>query len=185
MEQATYRKSRPWRGRDVHRHLAVWPALLAVVVIAGCGGASSAGGSATSAPPASSSTTSAPPASSVGNAFRLRALGSPQSIAPKSDIQIGTTGTVAPQADGMIPIELTCRASEPCTGVIQIELPSDTQYQGAADFTLGAQETETIAVPLSSTALGVLAQQGQVPISVVASEDGRRLTSQNLVLSSQ
>jgi hypothetical protein len=105
---------------------------------------------------------------------------------PRVPVVTVGSGTVRVDADGYVPVTVTCVASSTCQGAITLSITNFSSQQvcgggnydwaGCSDLLVNANSTRTIAVPLTPDALeyvranspvtvGVNANSGQAPIT--------------------
>jgi hypothetical protein len=94
-----------------------------------------------------------------------------------SPITIVSGGTVTADADGYVPVTLTCNATAQCTGALLVDLDSpaakdalgyDMTNYGRSDLVVNAGATRTIGVPLPAPALAYLRSNSPTSLGVVA-----------------
>jgi hypothetical protein len=96
----------------------------------------------------------------------------------KQAVTIVSTGTVTADADGYVPVTLTCDLSVQCTGALLVSLNSPaaqaalgyemTNRYGRSDLLVNAGATRTIAVPLPAPALAWLRSNSPTSLGVTA-----------------
>jgi hypothetical protein len=88
-------------------------------------------------------------------------------------------GAVSVDADGYVPVTLTCLVPVTCRGAIQLDVegytnpPSYTQvpYPGRSDLVVNANSTQTIGVPLTAEALAFARANSPVTVDVQGDAD--------------
>jgi hypothetical protein len=86
------------------------------------------------------------------------------------------SGAVSPDADGYIPVKVTCLDSSTCQGAITLNITSESfpdhcgggkyNWAGCSDLLVNAKSTRTIAVPLTPAALAYV--RANSPVTVYA-----------------
>jgi hypothetical protein len=78
--------------------------------------------------------------------------------------------TVIPDADGYIPVTLTCNLPVVCEGALLLDTSplGDDSFSSRSDLLVDAGTTRTISVPLSAAALEYLKSHGPVTLPVTA-----------------
>lgn len=99
-------------------------------------------------------------------------------VPPPSPITIVSGGTVTPDADGYVPVTLTCNATVQCAGALLVDLDSPaakaalgeemTNRYGRSDLLVNAGATRTIGVPLPAPALTWLRSNSPTSLGVLA-----------------
>lgn len=107
------------------------------------------------------------------SAGQYGAVGQP----PPSPVTILSSGTVTADADGYVPVTLTCNATVQCTGALLVNLNSpaaeaalgyDMTNYGRSDLVVNAGATRTIGVPLPPPALAYLRSNSPTSLGVLA-----------------
>jgi hypothetical protein len=78
-----------------------------------------------------------------------------------------SSGTVTTDADGYVPVTLTCELPVPCKGAVVLWLEA-LGAEGRSDLLVEAGTTRTIAVPLPASALAFLRSDGPTSLMVNA-----------------
>ena len=96
-------------------------------------------------------------------------------------VTVVSSGTVTADADGYVPVTLTCNLSAQCSGALLLclENPDPTLlnmgmpgYCGRSNLLVNAGATRTIGVPLPATMLAFLRSNGPTP-AVVHGDSGQ------------
>jgi len=119
-----------------------------------------------------STTKPAPTASRLGCGTYCRnagGYGAPEN-AHQPAVTFVVSGTVVPDADGYIPVTLTCNLPALCEGALSADSRplGDDSSSSRSDLLVDAGTTRTIGVPLSAAALEYLKSHGPVTLSVTA-----------------
>jgi hypothetical protein len=80
-------------------------------------------------------------------------------------VTVMSNGTVTADADGYVPVTLTCHLSTQCAGVVILSGPT---FSGRSDLIVDAGATRTIGVPLPSSAIAYLRSNGPTNLNVTA-----------------
>jgi hypothetical protein len=91
----------------------------------------------------------------------------------RESVTIVSTGAVTADADGYVPVTLTCNLSVQCRGALVLSLPSSGEG-GRSDLVVDAGATATLGVRLPARALYFLQVHGPTPAEVTA-DDGPSL----------
>ncbi len=111
------------------------------------------------------------------NAGGYGAAGPNAPVPLPSPITIVSGGTVTADADGYVPVTLTCNATVQCTGALLVNLNSpaaeaalgyDMTNYGRSDLVVNAGATRTIGVPLPPPALAYLRSNSPTSLGVLA-----------------
>jgi len=86
------------------------------------------------------------------------------------------SGAVQADADGYVPVTVTCVASSTCKGIILLEISGFSpeacggpyHWAGCSDLFVNANSTRTIAVPLTPGALAYVRANSPVTVSAAA-----------------
>lgn len=104
--------------------------------------------------------------------------GAPGSNGPQG-VTILSSGTVAPDPDGYVPVMFACHMPTQCVGSVVLELagfsnPDDrlSWVTGRSDLVVNAGATRTIGIPVTAAAIAYVRSQGPTPFTVITSING-------------
>jgi hypothetical protein len=104
--------------------------------------------------------------------------GAPGSNGPQG-VTILTSGTVAPDPDGYVPVTFACHMPTQCVGSVVLELagfsnPDDRLpwVTGRSDLVVNGGATRTIGIPVAAPAIAYVRSQGPTPVTVITSIAG-------------
>lgn len=99
--------------------------------------------------------------------------GAPGSNGPQG-VTILSSGTVAPDSDGYVPVTFACHMPTQCVGSVVLELagfdnPHDRLpfVTGRSDLAVNGGATRTIGIPVPAEAIAYVRSQGPTPIGVI------------------
>ncbi len=107
--------------------------------------------------------------------------GAPGGADKKLAVTIDSSGTLTPEADGYVPITVTCNLQVQCMGALVLELrgwsnPEDPMpfVTGRCDLPVNAGATQTIGVRVPTAAIAFVRSNGPTPLRVIASTGGMK-----------
>lgn len=150
---------------------------ISVATLAAC-----SGGSTSSQPVPVDTSTSPPPTGEVrlGCGTACQSAGGYGGANPYGKTWVETTkvvgGAVSLDADGYVPVTVTCLVPATCKGVITLgieggphsDLCGNYQHDGCSDMVINANSTQTFGVPLLPDALAYARAHSPVTVGVTA-----------------
>ena len=96
---------------------------------------------------------------------------------PPPAVTLVSTGTVTADADGYVPVTVTCNLPVQCSGAIVLDIPEtlnspdvcgggNYHWAGCSDLLVNANSTRTIGVPLTAAAIAYLRSNGPTTLGL-------------------